>query len=133
MPTKFATIDEYISSFPIETQEILAQIRTAIKEVVPNAEETISYAIPTFKLNGSYLVYFAAFKNHIGFYATPTGHEEFKSELSKYREQLMEPFLKDEKMAENAQAMGELFRSALRKIESPFISTLFARTDFVSI
>ena len=84
--TKPNNIDEYIAGFPKETQEILQQIRTTIKNSVPEAEETISYAIPTFKLKGVYLVYFAAFKNHIGFYATPTGHAEFKDELSNYKQ-----------------------------------------------
>lgn len=86
MASKFFTIDEYISSFPAETREILEQLRMKIKSIVPDAEETISYAIPTFKLNGEYLIYFAAFKSHIGFYATPTGHEQFKDELSKYKQ-----------------------------------------------
>ncbi len=79
-------IDEYIAGFPEDTQKILEQIRTTIKKSVPEAEETISYAIPTFTLHNVYLVYFAAFKNHIGFYATPTGHEAFKEELSVYKQ-----------------------------------------------
>ncbi len=83
---KPTNIDEYIADFPEETQEILEQIRVEIKNLVPKAEETISYAIPTFKLKDVYLVYFAAFKNHIGFYATPTGHEEFKDALSNYKQ-----------------------------------------------
>jgi uncharacterized protein YdhG (YjbR/CyaY superfamily) len=86
MKTPFPNIDEYISSFPSETQEILKEIRTIIKNTVPNAEETISYGMPTFKLNGRYLVYFAAFKNHIGFYATPTGHAAFQERLSVYKQ-----------------------------------------------
>ncbi|HSN61790.1 MAG TPA: DUF1801 domain-containing protein, partial [Ferruginibacter sp.] len=83
---KPTTIDDYISGFPKETQIVLKKIRMAIKKLVPNAEETISYAIPTFKLNGHYLIYFAAFNNHIGFYATPTGHEKFQEALSKYKQ-----------------------------------------------
>lgn len=87
MPTnKRCNIDEYIADFPTETQYILEKIRTAIKNLVPDAEETMSYAIPTFKLKGVYLVYFAGYKNHIGFYATPTGHEAFKEELSTYKQ-----------------------------------------------
>lgn len=78
-------IDEYIAGFPKDTQKVLEQIRTTIKSAAPDAEETISYAIPTFTLNKAYLVYFAAFKNHIGFYATPTGHEAFKKDLSRYK------------------------------------------------
>lgn len=80
---KAATIDEYIASFPREAQKKLKEIRSAIKASAPDAEETISYAIPTFTLNGN-LVHFAAFKNHIGFYPAPKGIEAFKKELSKY-------------------------------------------------
>jgi uncharacterized protein YdhG (YjbR/CyaY superfamily) len=86
MTIKPLNIDEYLANFPKETQDILEKIRSTIKKVVPNAEETISYGIPTFKLNGVYLVYFAGYKNHIGFYATPTGHEEFKEALSIYKQ-----------------------------------------------
>ncbi len=86
MKTTFSNMDEYIVSFPIEKQEILKKIRATIKKIIPKGEETISYAIPTFKLNGNNLVHFAAFKNHIGFYATPSGHAEFKEELSKYKQ-----------------------------------------------
>lgn len=82
---KPTTIDEYIAGFPKATQKLLQQFRTTIKKEVPNAEETISYAMPAFKLYGKHLVYFAAFKNHIGFYATPTGHKEFAAELSHYK------------------------------------------------
>jgi len=83
--TKPNNIDEYITGFPEDTQKILQQVRTIIKEVVPEAEEKISYAIPAFTLNKMYLVYFAAFKNHIGFYPAPTGNEAFKEELSRYK------------------------------------------------
>jgi uncharacterized protein YdhG (YjbR/CyaY superfamily) len=79
----FATIYEYVSSFPNDIQEILEKIRTTIREAAPDAEETISYQIPTFALKGN-LVHFAAFKNHIGFYPTSTGIEKFKNELSGY-------------------------------------------------
>ena len=77
-------IDEYIASFPLEIQESLIQIRNTIKQIVPQAEETISYSMPTFKLNGN-IVYYAAFKNHIGFYALPQGNEAFKKELQEYK------------------------------------------------
>lgn len=79
------TIDEYIAGFPGDVQEILEELRATIKKVAPKAEETISYGMPTFKLNGTYLIYFAAFKNHIGLYPTPGGIEEFKKELSVYK------------------------------------------------
>ncbi len=81
---KAETIDEYIAGFPKDIQKILEQMRSTIKKAAPDAKETIKYAMPTFTLNGN-LVYFAAFKNHIGFYATPTGNEEFKKALSKYK------------------------------------------------
>jgi uncharacterized protein YdhG (YjbR/CyaY superfamily) len=76
-------IDEYISGFPPEIQVILNKIRVRISEVAPEAEETISYHIPTFKYFGN-LVHFAAFKSYIGFYPTPSGIEKFKKELSVY-------------------------------------------------
>jgi len=82
--TKPNNIDEYIAGFPKDVQKILEQIRTTVKQAAPEAEETISYAMPAFKLQGN-LVYFAAFKNHIGFYALPTGNEAFKKELSTYK------------------------------------------------
>lgn len=77
-------IDEYIAGFPKDVQLILEQIRATVKEAAPDAEETIKYAMPTFTLKGN-LVYFAAFKNHIGFYATPTGNEAFKKDISGYK------------------------------------------------
>ena len=83
---QFKSIDEYLASFPTETQEILEQVRDTIKIAAPQAEECISYAMPAFKLNGKPLVYFAGYKNHIGFYATPTGHEAFEKELSIYKQ-----------------------------------------------
>ncbi len=86
MPAKYDTIDKYIASFPTEIQRMLQSIRQSIQQACPKATETISYAIPTFKLNGKFLVYFAAFKTHIGFYATPTGHAEFEEDLSAYKQ-----------------------------------------------
>jgi uncharacterized protein YdhG (YjbR/CyaY superfamily) len=77
------TIDEYIAGFPGDVQEILQQIRQTIREAAPDAQEKISYQMPTFTLNGN-LIHFAAFKNHIGLYPTPTGIEEFEKELSVY-------------------------------------------------
>jgi uncharacterized protein YdhG (YjbR/CyaY superfamily) len=78
--------DAYIAAFPEETQEILNHIRSLIIEVAPKATEKISYGMPVYVLNGKPLVYFAAFKNHIGFYATPTGHVEFKEKLYSYKQ-----------------------------------------------
>ena len=86
MNSNFKNTDEYIESYPEDVQELLKKVRTAIRKIAPDAEESISYGMPAYKLNGKPLVYFAAFKNHIGFYATPTGHEEFAEELSKYKQ-----------------------------------------------
>ena len=77
-------IDQFISTYPPEVQTILQKIRALIKKSTPGAEEAMSYGIPTFKLNGKNLVHFSAFKEHIGFYPTPTGIEKFKKELSAY-------------------------------------------------
>ena len=79
------TIDEYIAGFPGEVQEILQKIRKTIKAAAPEAQEKISYQMPTFYLQGN-LVHFAAFKEHIGFYPVPTGIEKFKKELSLYKQ-----------------------------------------------
>ena len=77
------TIDEYIAAFPQSLQQILQELRQTIRDSAPNAKEAISYQMPTFKLNGN-LVHFAAYKNHIGFYPTPSAINEFKEELSQY-------------------------------------------------
>ena len=79
----FAYIDEYIETFPEEIQILLEEMRVNIKAAAPDAEEKISYQMPAFALKGN-LVYFAAFKDHIGFYAMPSGNEAFRRELSKY-------------------------------------------------
>jgi uncharacterized protein YdhG (YjbR/CyaY superfamily) len=80
---KYDSIDEYISDYPAETQVILKKIRQLIRKAAPEAQETLSYGIPTFKLNGN-LVHFGGFKNHIGFYPTPRAIEAFKKELQSY-------------------------------------------------
>jgi uncharacterized protein YdhG (YjbR/CyaY superfamily) len=76
-------IDEHIAKFPKDVQSILEKIRETIQKAAPDAQETINYGIPTFTLEGN-LVHFAGFKNHIGFYPTPSGIEKFKKELSIY-------------------------------------------------
>jgi uncharacterized protein YdhG (YjbR/CyaY superfamily) len=81
---RFTSIDEYIAAFPAEIQKILQELRATIKAAAPDAEEKISYQMPTFFLKGN-VVHFAAFKNHIGFYPAPRGIEAFKDELSKYK------------------------------------------------
>ncbi len=83
--TAAKTIDEYIGGFPAEVRKVMQQLRATIRKEAPEATETISYAIPAFNLNGSYLVYFAGFKNHIGFYPAPTGMEAFKKDFAKYK------------------------------------------------
>lgn len=82
----FANVDEYIREFEKETQERLNAVRKLILEVAPQAVESISYGMPAYKVNGKPLVYFAGYKSHIGFYATPTGHKAFEKELSKYKQ-----------------------------------------------
>ena len=79
-------IEIYIAQFPENVQDILNRIRLIILEEAPEATEKIANKMPGFYLNKKPLVYFAAYKNHIGFYATPTGHEEFKKELSVYKQ-----------------------------------------------
>ena len=80
----YTNIDEYIAGFPREIQEILQKIRATVHEAAPEAEETISYQMPAFRLGGV-LVYFAAFKDHIGFFPTSNGVAHFEKELTKYK------------------------------------------------
>jgi uncharacterized protein YdhG (YjbR/CyaY superfamily) len=79
-------VDEYINGFPPNARTILGKIRAAIQKAAPDAEESISYGMPAYKFNGRPLVYFAAFKNHVGFYATPTGHAAFAEDLARYKQ-----------------------------------------------
>jgi uncharacterized protein YdhG (YjbR/CyaY superfamily) len=81
----FNSIDEYIATFPEEIQKILQEIRAAIKAVVPDAEEHISYKMPAFKVNGDYFIHFSAWKNHVGMYPIPEGNEAFQKEIEPYR------------------------------------------------
>jgi len=83
MMKNFQNIDDYIANFPEDVQKVLEQVRVTIQKAAPQAEEAISYQMPTFKLNGN-LVHFAAWKNHIGFYPTPSGTKEFQKEIAKY-------------------------------------------------
>ena len=78
------TIDEYIALFPINTQDILQQVRETIHKAAPNAKEVISYKMPAFKQN-AVLVYFAAYQKHIGFYPTGSGIEAFQHEFGDYK------------------------------------------------
>ncbi|MAT97106.1 MAG: hypothetical protein CL608_08190 [Anaerolineaceae bacterium] len=79
------SIDDYIANFPEAVQAKLQEMRVTIRKAAPEAQEAISYGMPTFKLNGN-LVHFAAFKNHIGFYPVPSGIEAFQEELSVYKQ-----------------------------------------------
>lgn len=78
--------DLYISKFPGDVREIMEKIRAIIKEKASDASENIAYGMPGYKTQGKPLVYFAGYKNHVGFYATPSGHLEFAEELSKYKQ-----------------------------------------------
>ncbi len=79
------SIDEYIAEFPPEIQAVLEEVRALIHASAPDATETISYAIPTFDLNGKHLVHFAGFAKHIGFYPIPSGMEAFKQDFKPYK------------------------------------------------
>lgn len=79
-------IDKYIAKFPEGIQQRLNQVREIIKMEAPEAVEGISYGMPGYKLNKKPLVYFAGYSSHIGFYATPSGHEEFAKDLQKYKQ-----------------------------------------------
>ncbi len=81
----FATIDDYIGSFPEHVQDVLEQVRRTIRKVVPTGEETISYQIPTITLDGTYLVYFAGWKNHVSLYPIPTDDEALERKLAPYQ------------------------------------------------
>lgn len=83
---KAGNVDAYIGQFPAATQAVLKQVRAAVLKAAPKAEESISYGMPAYKVNGKALVYFAGYDKYIGFYATPTGHEAFKKELAGYKQ-----------------------------------------------
>jgi uncharacterized protein YdhG (YjbR/CyaY superfamily) len=80
------SIDEYIAQFPTETKAALSQMRALIRASAPDAVETISYAIPTFDLNGRHLVHFAGYAKHVGFYPIPSGMDAFKDDLAPYKQ-----------------------------------------------
>lgn len=86
MKTDFKSVDEYIKTFPLEIQKLMDKVRKIIIKNAPTAVESIAYGMPAYKTNGKPLVYFAGYKNHIGFYATPTGHAEFANELINYKQ-----------------------------------------------
>lgn len=80
-----ATVDGYIGSFPADVQVILREVRSRIRIALPDAEETISYGIPTFRVGGRYLVYFAGWKHHISVYPVPAGDATFEREIEPFR------------------------------------------------
>ncbi len=80
------SVEEYMELYNAEVQLILNKIREIVLTIVPEAVESISYGMPAYKLNKKPLIYFAAFKNHIGLYATPDGHKAFEKELSAYKQ-----------------------------------------------
>lgn len=82
---KPGTVEAYISKFPVHIQKILQELRTTIKQAAPGAQEVISYAMPAFTLGGRSLVYFAAYKNHIGLYPVPSGNKEFEKDFSSFK------------------------------------------------
>jgi uncharacterized protein YdhG (YjbR/CyaY superfamily) len=85
MASSFTTVDDYIASFPEMVRPALQAVRQAIKQAAPEAEESISYQIAAYKLNGKPLTYFGGWKHHIGVYPLPAGDDEFQAELSTYK------------------------------------------------
>jgi uncharacterized protein YdhG (YjbR/CyaY superfamily) len=84
MKSKINSMDEYIGMFPEDIQTILQEVRRTIQAAAPEAGEKISYGIPTFTLNGKYLIYFAGWKHHISIYPIPTGSDVFNEEIAPY-------------------------------------------------
>ena len=85
MAPRFASVDDYIASYPEETRTQLARVRTAIRTAVPDAREKISYGMATFVLEGKPLLYFAGWKNHVGVYPVPTGDAAFEEAIRPFR------------------------------------------------
>ena len=85
MAEKFKSVDDYIKSFPDDVQPVLEEVRKTIRTVLPDAEEVISYNIPTFTIDGRYLVYFAGWQKHVSIYPIPGGDESFEKELEPFR------------------------------------------------
>ena len=84
MTSKITSIDEYIDTFPEDIQAVLHQVRKTIKTAAPKAGEKISYGIPTFTMNGKYLIYFAGWKSHISIYPIPVGDDAFNQQIAPY-------------------------------------------------
>ena len=84
---RFTSMDEYIAAFPPDVQKVLEELRATIRAAAPDAKETISYNMPTFTLNGTYLIYFAGWKKHISVYPIPAGSEAFNKKIAKYADE----------------------------------------------
>ena len=85
MAQQFATIDEYIGTFPADVRVILEEVRRTIHEAVPGAGETISYHMPTITVDGRSVITFAGWKRHIALYPGPSGDEDYEREIAPYR------------------------------------------------
>jgi uncharacterized protein YdhG (YjbR/CyaY superfamily) len=85
MTQKISNVDDYINTFPEETQAILQKIRQIVHEAVPDGEEVMSYGIPTIKVDGKYVVYFSGWKHHVSLYPTPDGDAELDKSLEQYK------------------------------------------------
>ena len=85
MKVKPGTVDEYISSFPPDTQRVIEQMRTRIKKHLPKAEEVISYGIPCLKQDGSFVIYFAGYAKHVSLYPAPVDDAAFKEDFARYK------------------------------------------------
>ncbi|MGB5243727.1 MAG: DUF1801 domain-containing protein [Lutimonas sp.] len=86
MNNELTSVDDYFRKFPKNQRELLQKVRAIIKKNAPEAIEKMAYGLPSYKQYGKPLVYFGGFKNHLGLYATPAGHEEFAKELSAYKQ-----------------------------------------------
>ncbi|MEP6651002.1 MAG: DUF1801 domain-containing protein [Lapillicoccus sp.] len=84
MPPAAASVDEYISTFPEATQEVLQELRRRVLVALPDAQERISYQIPTFAVDGQYVIYLAGWKNHVSIYPIPEGDPELDADLAPY-------------------------------------------------
>lgn len=81
----FMSVDDYIASFPLEVQPVLAELRAAIVRAAPAAAESISYGIPTYKIDGKYLVYFGGWKQHVAIYPVIDVGPELEAEIATFR------------------------------------------------
>jgi uncharacterized protein YdhG (YjbR/CyaY superfamily) len=85
LKSNFSDVDKYIEAFPETTQVILNKVRKIIADIIPQADQVISYGVPTFKINGKYVIYFAGYKNHISLYPATDAMVESIKDAKKYR------------------------------------------------